>query len=265
MHTVIAAHLMDENSTDFLPQLREQKLPAEQRRAIVREGMKRALLIEDRLGLLKGEILYEIAQEKYWKEWTFKTKGGVEKKFETFDEYIENELDYSRSHAYQTLRIYETFVVKLGIPADELKDLEWSKVAEIVKIVTPENWEEMLEKCRTTSLRDIKEFVKARRKPGSITAVSSTDGINKTFKLFPEQAENLRAALEVARALSDSDKEGHLLDIICTDFLAGAAGSDDVAGILGKLDLQLQNLERCYGVKLEIKSLDRDKLLKEDA
>jgi hypothetical protein len=51
----------------------------------------------------------------------------------------------------------------------------------------------------------------------------------RVFGLYPAQDENVTAALARAQQLSKSEKVGHNLDMICTDFLAtnDFRGSDD--------------------------------------
>ncbi len=54
----------------------------------------------------------------------------------------------------------------------------------------------------------------------------------------------MRRALKVAEKAAGSDKRGHLLDLICTDFLGNRM---EEAGV--KINEALKSIERVYGVE----------------
>src|SRR5690606_24084108 len=58
----------------------------------------------------------------------------------------------------------------------------------------------------------------------------------KAFSLFQPQLENVDRAIEVAKEMANTDKEGHALDMICVDFLATNNGVADLTGYLKKIE-----------------------------
>lgn len=69
--------------------------------------------------------------------------------------------------------------------------------------------------------------------------------------LFQEQWVNVMAAMNRAGQLANSEKAGHLLDLICDEFNNTYADEED-GSVAHKLDLHIKNLERIYEVKIEV-------------
>jgi hypothetical protein len=75
---------------------------------------------------------------------------------------------------------------------------------------------------------------------------SSSSGEKTTamrFALFPAQHANVTMALDRAKVQGETDKEGHALDLICTDFLSGN-------GHLKGKDEYFIHMERALGVRI---------------
>jgi len=249
----------------FLPQLSED-MPLDQRKEVIRTSMKKAILVDDRLGLVQGELLYEVAKNGYWKEWTFTDAStGEIRNFKTFDEYVEVELDMKRRKAFYLISIYEKFVVELSLPVEILQSLEWSKAKELIPVINAENWTELLDRIKDMSVKQVIEMAAELKgaKAGTRADKEPTTTVTLSFKLHPEQAENVTNALKVAETMTGSDKPGNQLDLICTDFVAGAVGAG-LEGALGKLDVVIANVERAFGVKLEVKEVDAARFAKSE-
>jgi hypothetical protein len=71
--------------------------------------------------------------------------------------------------------------------------------------------------------------------------------VKEHFQLYAPQHENVRLALEKAKALCHSDKKGHQLDMICLDFLAT---NDFMGNELDKRLRYLRKIEMTLGLKL---------------
>ena len=51
---------------------------------------------------------------------------------------------------------------------------------------------------------------------GNVTPISKDDkAARKSFGLYPDQMENVQAAITKAMGIAQSDKESHALDMIC--------------------------------------------------
>jgi hypothetical protein len=259
----VAASVLAQADTSFLERL-QQDLPTDIRREVVRESAPLAIQTSDSMILVVGELLYEIQVNEYYKAWTFTDpESGETRNYKSFEEYISNELDFERGKAHGLIGIYRKFVVELGIPTEELADLKWSKAREVMSLVTAENWPDIVEKCRTMSLKEIKDWAKAERgatRPSSSGKKAASSTVSMSFKLHPDQAENIRKALEVAKELTGSDSPANQLDMIAGDFITGTMGMDLEAGTLPKLDLIVATIERTMGVKLQVVSVDADKV-----
>jgi hypothetical protein len=250
------------DNTFSVPALKSD-MPLEQRKQVIRETVKKTINVDDRLGLVQGELLYEVKKNDYWKEWTFDDKGEP-RNYKNFDEYIERELDMNRRKAYYLIDIYETFIVKLALPTSVLSDLEWSKAKELTKIIDKDNWPKLIDRIKTMSVSEVKEMAKELKGIKTSTGTRATSeestSVRIPFVLAPDQAENVQEALKLAQSLSGSDKAGNNLDLICSEFITSAAGTSGLDGVVSRLDYHIANLKRVYGVDLEIKSVDSSKL-----
>ena len=79
--------------------------------------------------------------------------------------------------------------------------------------------------------------------------------------LFAEQWKNVMAAMNRAGQLANSEKAGHLLDLICDEFNNTYADAED-GGVAHKLDLHIKNLERIYEVKIDVEVPKNSRLRK---
>jgi hypothetical protein len=244
----------------FVPALRSDMSLAE-RKESCRELLRTAAKADDYLNLVSGEMLYEVNENAYWKDWTLKDElTGEERPYATFEEYADIELGLKRRKAYYLTKIYKRFVVELEVDREHLKDLQWSKAKIVEPLCTKENVLEILDKIKTmskTAVEDYAKSLKAGEEGGDATTTTeaATEEFKiMKFKLAPTQYENVETALKIAGQLSGSDKEGNQLDMICSDFVAGNAGTG-LQGALTNLNNSIQNLERAYGVKLNIESI----------
>ena len=237
------------------------------RSEMLRNVLQNTLEIPYQLEVFQGELLYEVTRNKYWREWNV-TEDGISRKYESFEEYVEQELGFKRRKAYDLIDIYRTFIVDLKLPVDKLKEISWSKARLVTKIVNDENVEDVLKEIEPMTVREVKTMVKEKRKDDptlkSTTYSDDEDFVRIQLMLAPAQAENLHHALETASKISGSEKPSNNIDLICTDFLSSTAATG-VEGALIKLDAAKSALERAFGVKLEIKEMDEERFAKIEA
>jgi hypothetical protein len=257
--------MWSELATTFSAEL-DADMPIEQRRDAVRTVLVGSTQADEKLALVQGELLYEARENGYWKDWTFTDEEGEDRSFGSFEEFCLNEMGMKKRKAYYLIEIYQKFVVDLDLPKDVLKDLQWSKAKALCKVIDEDNWSDLLDKIGSMSLRQVEEMVKAMKSgegaSGSRSIADkepSEEMVRINFKLHPDQAENVRAALDVAESMVGSDKKpSHALDLICSDFMAGVAGTG-LEGSLTKLDAIVKNIERAFGVELDVKGVDEDR------
>jgi hypothetical protein len=163
-----------------------------------------------------GEYLCEVRAKQYWKL----------EKLSSFDHFLEKRFPESRRKAYYLMAIHENLT---RIPKPQLRDVGWSKAVELVKVARKDG-EEF--DCATWLHR-----AKELPKEGFKTEVERYLTGKETeaweiiyFKLYKSQLKVVEQALETTAMMLGSDKSrGYCLEMICADFLAGAAMVDGVA------------------------------------
>lgn len=198
--------------------------------------------------------------------------------YESFGEYAEKELGLHQKKAERLRKIWYILEIQCKDMDPELKErlvnLGYSKVRELVRVITLRSAPIWIEQAEHMSYRQLNAAVveEVRRQGVEAAVLGSADGgaspteggeaeerlptfdeeerevfKQKRFDLAPSQLENVSTALKKASAMSGSVKEGHLLDLICTDFLA----SNDLVG--NDTDKRLRyvaNMERNLGLRL---------------
>ncbi len=157
-----------------------------------------------------GRYLCEVRAGQYWRLDQMKS----------FDEFLERRFPESRRKAYYLMAIHE----HLPQPARrELKQVGWSKAAELVKIARSEGkrfdcatW---VHKAKQLPKEDFKREVQKH-----LTGKETEPWEILYFKLYKSQLTVVERALETAALLLGSDKSrSYCLEMICADFLAGAS------------------------------------------
>jgi hypothetical protein len=277
-----------------LPSL-SNDLPPAMRKQAIRSALSITTGVEDRLNLLKGELLHEVSALGYWAEWTLMDPlTGETRPYNSFEEFIESELGIKKRTAQYWMALYRTFVLKLNLPQEVLKTLEWSKAIQLLPVITPDNATELLDLIGVMTVSQVSRMVRNLKSGGSsmtpadaaaagsgtvgvvaaasgdtapvVTGVSIVDTASGkeefhklVFNLTADQLSNVKAGLAAAQTMTGSDKPGAQLDFIFTDFLGGAVGVGTTGALL-KLEAGIANLERAFSVKLRIDSADTDRL-----
>jgi hypothetical protein len=174
--------------------------------------------------------------------------------YDSFEDYAQQELGMKRAKAYYFMQIWKQLHINAGIPKKKLAELNWSKAKELSPLVkqgvlTEENRDEWIHKAKTTSVSKLIEATR-EAKAGSPVSKEVEKVFRVTYGLYEEQYDNLTKALDIAKVLAESDKPGHLLDLICTDFLAQHAGKHP--NKKRALARHAAMVERAFGVKLII-------------
>ena len=168
----------------------------------------------------------------------------VEWGYDSFPAYVEGELEYTPRTAQYLVRIADYFGKMNDDIREWVKSLGWSKAKELVKRVTPENFAEMKEKVAGKTVSQIQAMLKADKDAASDTEAeeeSEEKAKRMSFSLFPDQTKTVNDAIERAKADGNTDKDGHALTLIATDFLAQGETT---------LSARLEAIEKTFGVKL---------------
>lgn len=197
-----------------------------------------------------SEALFEVYQNSFYVNWGY----------QSWAQYVDNELQVAPRKAAYLVAIQESFGKLSDGVKDWVKELGWSKSKELVGLVTNDNVDDMKELVDGKTLREITEIAKDLKNGGNgkldetngddddietidVEPVVKEQTFTHKFTLFEEQHENVNQALTVAGEMANSDKSGHLLDLICTEFLA-------TNGQVSNLDEYLAKVERITGMTL---------------
>jgi hypothetical protein len=201
--------------------------------------------------------------------------------YSSFKDYAEQELNIEGKRAERLRRMWYVLEIQFKGMEPELKqrivNLGYSKVRELLRVITMRNASNWVGMAETMSYRQLNAAISdERRKAGIAEALIAADKVDsakedgeevttaeeealkqlqeeqeeqttrETFVLFPAQLANVRLALQKSMETSHSDKKGHNLDLICTDFLA----TNDFLGDDNEKRLRyIAKIERTLGLK----------------
>ena len=156
-----------------------------------------------------GEHLCEVRAKQYWRL----------ERLSSFDQFLEKRFPESRRKAYYLMAIHETLT---RIPKQQLREVGWSKAAELVKVVRRDGddfdcatW---LHKAKEMPKEGFKSEVERH-----LTGKETEPWEIIYFKLYKSQLPVVEKAVETAGLMLGTDKSrGYCLEMICADFLAGA-------------------------------------------
>jgi hypothetical protein len=158
-----------------------------------------------------GRYLCEVRAGQYWR---------VEK-LKSFDEFLERRFPESRRKAYYLMSIHEQLPPAVK---RELKQVGWTKGLELAKLAKRRNGQEF--DCATWlhKARELPKEEFRREVEKELTGKDTEPSEVVYFKLYKSQIPVIEQAIEIAALMLGSDKSrGYCLEMICADFLAGAA------------------------------------------
>ena len=172
-----------------------------------------------------GKYLCEVRAGQYWRLEHLKS----------FDEFLERRFPESRRKAYYLMSIHEHLPKPIR---HELKQLGWSKAAELAKVARRERERfksaDWLHKAQSLPHQRFKEEVEKY-----LTGESEASELIY-FKVYKSQMPVIEQAIDTAALMLGSDKSrGYCLEMICADFVAGAHLEDADSKILLSSTLRL--------------------------
>jgi hypothetical protein len=219
---------------------------------------KRLMELKEQVGTFYFEMtekFYEVVEDKYYKKWGFSS----------FEDYCDKELGWGKRKGWYFVKFFKTLVMEAGLPKEQLRDIDWSKAAAISELPPEElndkdvrdKWIETAKSDSASTLKSkvgaVKERRRIAREGGKVSALKpiapeeikeEEQLVNKTFRLYPAQLQNVELAIKNSMKTSGSDKEGHNIDLICTEFNVSRGEDADV-----KLNRMLDSINRAFGVE----------------
>ena len=188
-----------------------------------------------------ARLIFTVYQKSLFVRWGFKD----------FREYAEKDIGFSYRKAMYLTNIwgwYTEHVSRQDVIDAIWNEIGWTKAKELVGIIDDDNADEWMEKARNMNAIELadasKKYLQAKdgKGDGKKRKGSDSEPVDKTlsFKLTVSQKENVMQALEMAGKMSGSDKKGHNLDLIATNFMATNAQSvaQDSMEFFGLLEKQ---------------------------
>ncbi len=161
----------------------------------------------------------------------------------SFKDFVEAEHGLNYRRAMYWIGIYNG-LVNSGIPWEAVKSLGWTKLKEIVPVLTKDNVKQWVKTAEKQTTLQLIETVKSdianqqQKQIGSEAQPSSGPVTTKTFKVHPDQKKTIDEALTRAKASGNTAFDTVALEYICLDYLGGPAKSTaDVPGQLQKIGL----------------------------
>lgn len=206
------------------------------------EIRRQALSLRDRSANAYWDIsvvLHQIFHESLYHGWGF----------ESFQEYVEKELDWCLAKGKQLVNLQDWF----DKISDErikkwMQSLGYAKARILKNVVTLENADEWRNRVDGKTLVEIQAMLRDAREEDVDTSGDGEENSvekasNFTVKVFPKQRENLVRAFDLGKDISGSEKDGHVADLIATEFLSTHNGIDNVQEYL-------RSVERICGVNI---------------
>ncbi|NCD35457.1 MAG: hypothetical protein EOL87_18900 [Spartobacteria bacterium] len=152
-----------------------------------------------------SELLYEVWEGQY-----HKTYG-----YASFTDYVEAELDIKGRKAYSLVQIAKT-IKRLGIPWEDVREVGWRKMGTLSPVLTQDNYMDLVEEAKETSLPKLSEKVKATKE-----GKETPDDPRVKLSLQFDEDENsiVMAAIEYAKRYEDIKNNNQAIAHICYHWL----------------------------------------------
>jgi len=192
-----------------------------------------------------AKLLFTVYQRSLFTRWGFKN----------FQEYVESDLGFKYRKANYLVNIWSWYtenVHREDVMDAVWNEIGWSKAKELVGVITDENADHWLSRARDLNAvqlaEEARKYLQLQKGDGDGGGAASKGGDEfktMSLKLTVAQKENVEEAIELASKMSGSEKKGHNIDLISTNFIANNADSlaRDSLDFLGLIEKQ-------YGISI---------------
>jgi len=139
----------------------------------------------------------------------------------SFPEFVEKKHGLKYRKAMYYIAIYDD-LSQSGVPWSKVKDIGWTKLKEIAKILTQDKVDEWVQRAKSNNTDTLISLVKvAKNGTLSLEDQQANTVTAKTFKVHEGQKQVIEAALDKAKALGETTIDTVALEYIASDYLAG--------------------------------------------
>jgi hypothetical protein len=196
--------------------------------------------------------LFDVHEHAYYQAWGY----------EHWKDYVDQEVGWNIRKVEFLLKLQKKFVDLPPNVVAWVKGLGWTKARMVISRITPENVAEWRARIEGKTVAEIEKLLRemsesgegggggdggdgdAEEKPGRIVIAG----------VYPAQRKNIDAAFEQAKVVAQSDKKGHLLDCICTEFLSSQMATKDAREYY-------RSVERFTGSRILVYDPEEDKIV----
>jgi hypothetical protein len=141
--------------------------------------------------------------------------------YETFEAFVAERYGFADRKTRYLISIYKTLTTN-QIPWDLVKDLGWTKLKELIKVLTKENAAEWATKAAALTVVELQKVLKDEAAKGDVSHKTSADVEIMKFKLKADQVETVKSALAKAKAEAETEYESVALEMICLGYAGNA-------------------------------------------
>lgn len=189
------------------------------------EGLTSQKEVEARIAdTFKQEVLNEFAIGGLF---TKLNEIGDFGEFKNFADYVEPTFGMKYRKARYLMAIYSV-LIDLQIPFAEVQHVGWTKLKELVPVLTSDNWKGWVEKAVLMNTDTLIAEVKSAVAGGTNDEASTEDAqpaktiVSKTLKLHEDQLETFNDAVAKAKQAIGTDSDTVAIDAILMEYLGNA-------------------------------------------
>jgi len=228
-----------ERSSLFVSMIDPQLTPGE-RRSSIKETLSQVGKLDDTLNLVWSELLYEVRELEYYKDWGF----------EKFGEYADQELGLEKQKANALASIYEVYVVDCMIPADICHRLQFTKafICKAYLKKNPDQWEDVVEAMDTMNCARLRDWISAK--------MGKEVSVKNSVTLKFEDADSLALWEQCREWVSENVGQSEVSNaytatVLCQEYLSSRLDAQPgTRDFVGSVTRAIEILEKAYGVRV---------------
>lgn len=193
-----------------------------------------------------AEVLYQAKKQDAH------VAAGYSEDHAGFVAFCDEKLKCGYRKAQYFISIWEK-ALEFSVSKDVMELIGWSKMKELVPILTAENVKSLLKAAQEKSLKNLLEYIasmkKAKKEGKSVDGVNSSavDTVKYTFLIDQQDNDTVHSAIEEAKSRMETSNAAEAFVTICQDWLALGGGS-----LPNTLEDYMLLIERTFGVRVAI-------------
>jgi hypothetical protein len=183
--------------------------------------------------------------------------------FDSWKDYVDKELDFTIRKAQYMVKIQSWFDTLTPAMQEFFRSLGWVKCRMLMPVVVKENAKSWKKKIEGKTLKEIEGIIKGNKvdiSSGGSSGESSGESISpsdslvrRSFSLYTGQDEVVTNAINRAKDIGETDKDGHALSLVCMDYLASSTDLIDMTSLF-------KHMEDITGLRIvAFKTVDGDR------